>query len=831
MKKLKFEELTEVQRAEVMECMISLLQRGKITSEAKDDAEHHRYGFNGTGAVCVDVATTFASGEAVAWAAEVSLFDGKPMDALRDDELPIPAPHGTDGKDGKNGTDERLQVEWADRSLFVPHPQNPRKHFDAAKMAELRANMERHGFTPALSHLLARPHPDGGDMLQIISGERRWRATEDMKEAFWSRQAAFAGHRADEGSTLLPCVVVEMTDNQALEMMHLANLDREDLTVMEEAESYRVMLELPASDGGKNTVEQLAERMGRSARTIRERLSLLAMAGTPAGEALASGALPVTHAMMVGRIVTADQPGLLERVLNPETGDGLMSVERLRKVIAEEYMVDLRKGGFDLADAELVPLEMAGDVRVRGGACVDCSFNTMLDADVEKKAGRPAMCRNPKCFGAKRSAEHARWMVSAKSEFCEPLDFAACERIFAPHNGKVLVYNSGFVELDEAPAESDLNDDAPDPAPRWKSLVKERGAMVFLARDKDGEVHTLLKRETAIAAARDNGHEIFRGKKSAKVVAAPEHAPVPEGESVGTIAKPRESEEERAARLRAEARELERVKRVELAMLRGIFHAVCADKRPGIPTFELIVGAVSELVERMEDSSFFATAVAMGYDESAHGRSPAAVGKWLASHVAAVPPEHCLAVAVLVAGGLTVEDARAEWLKSALKACGIARKDVERKVAAEMADEDRLAAEAAEIENGMTWSDNRNKAEEFEWSAENKAEGGTLCALAMPAKTKVEVYITLAKSDKGWHVGYGLAVGLKAKLRSPCSCVATSYVERKLALAQGILALIEAIDSAEKWGPPVIERLTAYVEKLQSDVTTKGANSTKKGGK
>lgn len=112
----------------------------------------------------------------------------------------------------------------------------PRKEFNPEKMADLVASIRSKG---VLQPLLLRP--TGKNIYEIIAGERRWRAA---KEA---------------GLVSVPAVVMPCTDEEALQMGLIENLQRDDLGPMEEAESLIKLIE----NYGK-TQEQVANALGKS---------------------------------------------------------------------------------------------------------------------------------------------------------------------------------------------------------------------------------------------------------------------------------------------------------------------------------------------------------------------------------------------------------------------------------------------------------------------------------------------------------------------------------------------------------------------------------------
>ena len=127
-----------------------------------------------------------------------------------------------------------------------PNPAQPRMIIDPAALRELAASVREHG---VLQPVLVRPLEDG--RYQLIAGERRWRAARLAQQA------------------TVPAMIEEIDDDTALEISIIENLQREDLTPLEEAEMYRRMT---AEHG--YSVRKLAQKLGKDKGYIENRLRL-----------------------------------------------------------------------------------------------------------------------------------------------------------------------------------------------------------------------------------------------------------------------------------------------------------------------------------------------------------------------------------------------------------------------------------------------------------------------------------------------------------------------------------------------------------------------------
>ncbi len=129
---------------------------------------------------------------------------------------------------------------------IIPNRFQPRLAFDEGALNELAKSIKEHGIIQPL--VLRRI----GNKYEIIAGERRYKA------------AYIAGlHK-------VPAVTIDLNDNESAEVAIVENIQRKDLSPIEEAKSYKKLLER-----GYLTQEQLATRMGKTQATISNKLRLL----------------------------------------------------------------------------------------------------------------------------------------------------------------------------------------------------------------------------------------------------------------------------------------------------------------------------------------------------------------------------------------------------------------------------------------------------------------------------------------------------------------------------------------------------------------------------
>ncbi|MDC3234666.1 ParB/RepB/Spo0J family partition protein [Candidatus Puniceispirillum sp.] len=137
-----------------------------------------------------------------------------------------------------------VPVEWINVG-----PWQPRRRFDRLALDELAASIRKNGI---VQPILLRPHPDYKSRFQLVAGERRWRAAQLANT-----------HK-------VPAIIRDLTTAECYEIALVENIQRSDLSVIEEAQGYQKLL-----DTHRYTQEQLSGIIGKSRSHIANILRLL----------------------------------------------------------------------------------------------------------------------------------------------------------------------------------------------------------------------------------------------------------------------------------------------------------------------------------------------------------------------------------------------------------------------------------------------------------------------------------------------------------------------------------------------------------------------------
>lgn len=181
---------------------------------------------------------------------------------------------------------------------LIPNPLQPRRHFDDDALKDLTRSIREQGI---LQPLIVRPTRSEAGNFEIVAGERRWRAAQRAQV-----------HEA-------PVIIRDFTDEEALAVALIENIQRDELSPIEEAEAYARL----AQDFGK-TQEQVAEVVGKSRSHIANMTRLLDLP-EDVRALLADGQLSAGHARAILR--AADPAALARQII--DEGLTVRDAERL----------------------------------------------------------------------------------------------------------------------------------------------------------------------------------------------------------------------------------------------------------------------------------------------------------------------------------------------------------------------------------------------------------------------------------------------------------------------------------------------------------------------
>lgn len=194
------------------------------------------------------------------------------------------------------------KVQQIPINAIHPNQFQPRKIFNDEKLQELSRTIEQHGL---IQPIILRKSSE--DQYEIIAGERRFRATQLLG---WQEVSA---------------IVTEMTDKETASVALIENLQREELTAIEEAQAYRDLMEMNAI-----TQDTLAKRIGKSQSFVANKLRLLKLS-EPVKTAVLKKDITERHGRSLLALNEEKQTIYLKRVIEEK-----LTVKELEQLIKKE---------------------------------------------------------------------------------------------------------------------------------------------------------------------------------------------------------------------------------------------------------------------------------------------------------------------------------------------------------------------------------------------------------------------------------------------------------------------------------------------------------------
>lgn len=298
-----------------------------------------------------------------------------------------------------------------------PSNYNPRKNFDEKSLVELADSIRQQGVLQAIG-----VRPIAENRFEIVFGERRYRASQIA------------------GLEEIPAVILDISDETAEEMAVTENLQRKDVTPIEEANAYQKLIE-----SGRHDVQSLAVQFGKNESYIRTRLKFVSLIPEIA-QLLEQDELTISVATEICRYGEDIQHDIYEKHLKegvPYNSWRGMKASEVAKNIERSYTTDLKRYFFDKT------------------VCLSCPHNTnnMMLFCEEGSCGN---CANRKCL----EEMNASYLAEKAVQLMEQRPFALLCRDFYGCNEKVVeqLVASGFEveKLSVRPADYPEEPEAPD---------------------------------------------------------------------------------------------------------------------------------------------------------------------------------------------------------------------------------------------------------------------------------------------------------------------------------------------------------------------------------
>jgi ParB family chromosome partitioning protein len=220
---------------------------------------------------------------------------------------------------GRNA--RRVPIEF-----LRPNPRNPRRNFPETELDELAASMRERGI---IQPIVVRPVHGAPDSYEIIAGERRWRAAQ----------------RA--GLHVVPIVPLDVSDDEALQLAIIENVQRSDLNPLEEAAGYQALV-----NEFQHSQDAIAKMVGKSRSHVANTLRLLKLPQS-VQDYIGAGKISAGHARM---LVGQPDPERLAREIM-DRGLNVRQVEALAQERAQASGKSIKSRQRVSKDADTAALE------------------------------------------------------------------------------------------------------------------------------------------------------------------------------------------------------------------------------------------------------------------------------------------------------------------------------------------------------------------------------------------------------------------------------------------------------------------------------------------
>jgi len=328
-------------------------------------------------------------------------------------------------------------------------PNQPRRFFDEKELIDLAQSIGQFGVN---SPIMVRPIDGQLHKYMIVFGERRYRASKMAK------------------IKTIPCMIRQLTDDEALELQITENLQRHDPHPMEEAAAFEKM------EAKYENLQEIATRVGKSTKYVANRLALNNLL-PEFQEIFFAGKCLMKDAVRLARLAADDQKAVFKEEV-PKNWK-----ERADWELDDiEYYVNQQENNLDRApfkteDAKLYP---------EAGACGGCRFNSATTPLLFDDKRTARVCGNSVCFGIKKQKSYAQ---QVEQVLMDPTTvFVTSRGSSDKHKEKAVTDMGGTilipaewtqVDVEERPDwDSFVEENTIDEKPDWDNYLQERKAQV-----------------------------------------------------------------------------------------------------------------------------------------------------------------------------------------------------------------------------------------------------------------------------------------------------------------------------------------------------------------
>lgn len=251
----------------------------------------------------------------------------------------------------------KTEFKEIDLDLIFISKTNPRKHFEQESINELANSIKEKG---VIQPIVVRKRAKSS--VELVCGERRYRASKIA------------------GKKTIPCIVRELSDEEAFDLQIIENLQRKDVHPMDEAVAFQSLQIMKKFD-----IDEISKRVAKSTTYVAQRLKLNELI-EEFQKAFFEEKMTLGTALQLAKFSSIDQKDMWNTEFENE------STIVLEQWMINKYKLSLNKAPFDLKDTELSQTF---------GACIGCNYNSASHMLLFPDADKDAVCLNGSCFKSK----------------------------------------------------------------------------------------------------------------------------------------------------------------------------------------------------------------------------------------------------------------------------------------------------------------------------------------------------------------------------------------------------------------------------------------------